>query len=66
MSKTKDLVIDQQNGIKLTQAEKRYSEARVYLHSHGIDIESRSDDFYRNAIKIAAGIKLENRRRNGY
>lgn len=43
-----------------TPAEKRYSEALVYLHSNDIDINSRTDVFYKKALKIAAGVNREN------
>jgi len=56
MSKMKDLAIDHLNNQKPTAAQKRFSNAVVYLHSNGINIYSRADDFYRRAIEIAAGI----------
>ncbi|MFA6400905.1 MAG: hypothetical protein WCX31_04660 [Salinivirgaceae bacterium] len=58
MNKTTNLANSQPNQ-KTTAAEKRYATALVYLHKNGINIYSRADDFYRHAIQIAAGVKVE-------
>lgn len=44
-----------------TLAQVRFYKAAEYLKSNGIDIQSRSDDHYRQAIIIASGIKPENK-----
>lgn len=42
---------------RTTAAEKRYSEALVYLHANEVEINSRTDIYYRKALQIAAGVK---------
>ena len=44
---------------KPTQAQVRIRQATEYLKKQGIDINSRSDDHYREAIIIASGIKTK-------
>ncbi len=58
MKQTTNKVIDQNNS-KPDAAQKRLNSANNYLKKHGININCRADDHYRNAILIAAGFKVE-------
>lgn len=51
--------MDEKTKQELEAANQRLDKAVVYLMAKGIDINSRADDHYRNAIFIAAGFKLE-------